>query len=269
MITEKQKTELREKYNPEGSELRALQLKLLDMLLYFDGFCKSHGLKYWLTYGTCLGAVRHNGFIPWDDDIDVEMPQKDYERLIDIFQENDDYALQTHLNEPLYMLNFAKLRDKHSSVTEKDAGLAEYQHSGCFIDIFPMGHGNHPLFVYKILKQHCVWIVHMPKRHKLGKLGMRIYRLLKSIHFHIVERVWKGDNDGDRPMLRVSAGVYEYQHVIYCEDVDETVDLEYEGHMLPVPRGYDRYLTMEYGDYMQLPPESMRHGSHFLDWKLY
>ena len=89
---------LREKYNPDGSILRQHQLKMLDILIIIDRICKKHGIKYWISDGTLLGAVRHGGFIPWDDDLDIQMMRKDFKHFIKIISEElpENLALQTH-----------------------------------------------------------------------------------------------------------------------------------------------------------------------------
>ena len=79
MIDYTTQLKLRQQFNPDGSPLRQLQIRLLDLLRFFDDFCNEHGIKYWLSSGTCLGAIRHGGFIPWDDDVDVEMLDEDYQ----------------------------------------------------------------------------------------------------------------------------------------------------------------------------------------------
>ena len=96
--------ELRERFNPDGSSLRNHQLRMLEMLKYIDGVCKKHNISYWLSSGTLLGAVRHGGFIPWDDDLDIEMLRKDYLKLVKVLGREIDskYALQTHKTCLLY-----------------------------------------------------------------------------------------------------------------------------------------------------------------------
>lgn len=86
MITDTLQNELRERYNPDGSILRKQQLRMLEMLQYIDFVCKKHNIRYWLCSGTLLGAVRHGGFIPWDDDVDIEMLREDYKRLVRILK---------------------------------------------------------------------------------------------------------------------------------------------------------------------------------------
>ena len=84
MITDTLQYELRERYNPNGSTLRRQQLRMFEMLQYIDTVCKNHGIRYWLCSGTLLGAVRHGGFIPWDDDVDIEMLREDYRKFVKV-----------------------------------------------------------------------------------------------------------------------------------------------------------------------------------------
>lgn len=111
---------LREEYNPEGSELRRLQLRMLDMLVVVDEICRRHDIPYWIEGGTLLGAVRHEGFIPWDDDLDIALMKKDYVRLLKCLKEElpAQYRLQTHETDRNYYLAFAKIRETDSEIKE-------------------------------------------------------------------------------------------------------------------------------------------------------
>jgi phosphorylcholine metabolism protein LicD len=91
MIDPKIQAELRAKYNPDGSPMRELQLRTLDILKYIDELCQKHDIKYWLSSGNCIGLVRHGGFIPWDYDVDVEMLREDYLKFEKVFKETDDF----------------------------------------------------------------------------------------------------------------------------------------------------------------------------------
>ena len=135
MIDAELQKELRMRFNPEGSILRIHQLIMLDLLKHFDAICKEHNIKYWLSSGTCLGAVRHGGFIPWDDDLDVEMLRDDYMKFEKVFKETDDYVLQTYKNDPYYVVPFAKLRNKKTEIAEHGQDL-RYKYKGVYIDIF-------------------------------------------------------------------------------------------------------------------------------------
>ena len=101
--------DLRQRFNPEGSVLRQHQLRMLELLKVIDCICKKHDIPYWLSSGTLIGAARHKGFIPWDDDLDIEMMREDYLRLIKILPEElpDNLALQTHETDPNYIFLFS------------------------------------------------------------------------------------------------------------------------------------------------------------------
>ena len=103
---------LKEKYSPEGSVLRNLQLEMLDELLLLDKVCKENGLTYYLSSGTALGAVRHHAFIPWDDDLDIALPEKDYRKLVDILRDfhSDKYVLHDRHSDFNYINGFPKFR---------------------------------------------------------------------------------------------------------------------------------------------------------------
>ncbi|MDE6696570.1 MAG: LicD family protein, partial [Muribaculaceae bacterium] len=120
MIDNKIQAELRQRFNPDGSDLRKVQLRMLEMLKYVDKICRENNIKYWLSSGTCLGAVRHGGFIPWDDDVDIELEKTDFKRLIKILSKDNKYFLQTHSTDIEYLSPYAKLREKDSFLKEQN-----------------------------------------------------------------------------------------------------------------------------------------------------
>ncbi len=118
-------------------ERKKLWAVLLDLLLQFDSVCKKHGLRYFLNSGSLLGAIRHKGFIPWDDDIDVEMPRDDYEKLMTLSDEYKyPYFLQTPFTDKNSAYSFAKLRNSNTTMASKHFAFQDMNH-GVLIDIFP------------------------------------------------------------------------------------------------------------------------------------
>ena len=107
-------------FNSEGTELRKLQLRMLDMLKVIDRICRKHKIPYWLSSGTALGAVRHGGFIPWDDDLDLEIYRKDYKRLLKVLFEElpDSMIVQTNRTDKNYVAQYAKVRDLNTYLEE-------------------------------------------------------------------------------------------------------------------------------------------------------
>ncbi len=130
--------ELKKKYNPDGSELRRAQLRMLDILKYISTICDENNLRYWLSSGTLLGAYRHKGFIPWDDDLDIEMPREDYLKLRDILlkEKNDNFVLQDYTTDSNYYFAYAKIRDLHSYCVPQGELEKLWKYHGIWIDIF-------------------------------------------------------------------------------------------------------------------------------------
>lgn len=130
--------ELKQKYNPEGSNLRRTQLRMLDILKYISNICEENNLRYWLSSGTLLGAYRHQGFIPWDDDLDIEMPREDFKKLRKILLESDnkEFALQDYSTDPNYYFSYAKIRDLNSRCEAQNDLENLWKYRGIWIDIF-------------------------------------------------------------------------------------------------------------------------------------
>ena len=126
------------RFNPEGSVLRLHQMKMLRILEFVDRVCRKHGIRYWLSSGTLLGAVRHGGFIPWDDDLDIEMLYRDYKRLMEVlpFELPSNLVLQTMHTDSNYVAPYAKLRETDSYISEVNNIGRNYKYNGVYIDIF-------------------------------------------------------------------------------------------------------------------------------------
>lgn len=244
--------ELRQRFNPDGSTLRRHQLRMLDMLKYVDKICSEHNIKYWLSSGTCLGAIRHCGFIPWDDDVDIEMLAEDYDRLKAALPADGPVAWHDADNDPNYFFPFAKLRDKHSEIMENNPWNQYYNQHGIYIDVFrlypsgsrkidAMANWYHHRFVLGVAKR---------RRTLLGRLALRpCVWLMNKVITPVCRRLTAINSRGQ---LRHHIGS-EYLKPRRLEDVKETVRVPFEGLMLPVPKGYDSYLRGIYGDYMRLP----------------
>lgn len=139
VITKSKAEKLKARFNPDGSPLCRMQQRMKEMLIEFDRICRRHNIPYWLSSGTLLGCVRHGGFIPWDDDLDVEMLRSDYDRLVKILPSElpDWLVLQTPDTDSGYFFCFAKLRDKRSRMSEINRYDRIFENQGIFIDIFP------------------------------------------------------------------------------------------------------------------------------------
>lgn len=254
-LPESVQLELKQKYNPEGSELREYQKYLLKILIDFDKICKELNLRYWLSGGTVLGAVRHGGFIPWDDDIDVEMTWEDYQKFIKHFEPTSDYAIQTLENDDAYKYSFAKFRDLNSEINESQITYSkDFIYKGAYIDIFYTDyrykHISGLLYAWFALAIKLnYWIKNRRLKNfatkcckKIGWKGVLITRyLLKS---------FPGKNYG------YGFGCGFYRQDFNYEDIFPLKDIVFEGHIFPGPNNPNGYLTGIYGAYMQIPDPS-------------
>lgn len=129
------------KYNGEGTVLRKAQKRLLEMLIDFDSVCKKYDITYFLSGGTCLGAVRHGGFIPWDDDIDIDIWHGDYKKLVNVLQKelSESYFVQTYESNKAFGRKYIRLVDKKSKVIYEDNSTRDnFIHQGLWLDILPL-----------------------------------------------------------------------------------------------------------------------------------
>lgn len=259
------------------------QSKLLDILKAFIRVCEKHNLTYFLVYGTALGAIRHKGFIPWDDDIDVGMPRKDYEKYIQLQSEYEGtpYFIQTFKTDPCYIYNYAKLRD--SSTTFLENAFKNHRiNQGLFIDIFPVDGmsrevgdrekiGKKNKFVWRQ-----VYFSYLPAlRRKIHKRTFFKDILLNIVAglFYVFDIAHYRNKRVERFVRKVPfeeakmAGImFGFTWRINCMDADifrETVKVPFEDIEVRVPKQYDKYLTLLYKDYMKFPPKEQQVGHHY------
>lgn len=265
--------------------LKELQQVSLDILKDVHAFCVSHNIKYSIAYGTLIGALRHKGFIPWDDDVDIVMPRPDFERFCQEYH-SDKFQLVYYGNDNTALAAFARVCecDRTSYQTERPWTA---QQSGVWIDIFPLDgvlNQNEYSRRYARLK-HISWCVYKFRRQNhhivatdswwskaktitariIGINGLLPHALLKCI----VSIMAKYDYDkctmyGQMSCLDDGAILFSKQ------DFQSTVLLDFEDTKFMAMNGYDNVLRQIYGDYMQLPPEDKRvpkqYWIHFL-WK--
>ena len=171
--------------------LKKIQKAELYLLLEFDKVCREQGFTYFLDSGTALGAIRHGGFIPWDDDIDVGMPRKDYDRFMEIGQSYlpDNVFLQNRRTEKNYSRYAAKLRLKGTIFPETDSAL--YEHNGIFIDIFPFDNIAGNRFWARLAVKNVVEMLHVIRTYRGHDLGFSPSRVRRSISW-IIKRMPEG-----------------------------------------------------------------------------
>lgn len=255
-----------------ADKLRELQRCILDIALEFQRICEKNGLKYFLTYGTLLGAVRHQGFIPWDDDMDVGMPREDYEKFLRIAPSElgKDFFLQTAATDPAYAFGSAKIRLNGTALVE-DYAVDSKQHNGIFLDIFPFDtmpkRGWQQWLHFRAAK--CVkWAALGKTDYAFVKSKRRKFAKLMSAAFFFLRK------DGALKLADKLRRLYErrptgryvdmewYKSVITDEDLQGGRTLLFEGYEFPVPQRSEQMLTEIYGDYMKLPPVEKRGIQH-------
>ncbi|MBQ3957552.1 MAG: LicD family protein [Bacteroidaceae bacterium] len=253
---------LKARFNPEGSPLRRMQLRMLEMVELLDDVCRRHGIPYFLYGGTLLGAMRHNGFIPWDDDLDVGLLRRDYLRLLEVLPAElpEHIALQTNDTDPNYFYFFAKLRDRRSVLEEPSPYDRVFAERGIFIDIFPFDEQR--MWTHLLaepLQAHTFKIFRTatdPER-VMGRI-----RCITWANRHITFPIL-------RAVSRLTRGrtlTYDYGipfHIVYdLHDIFPLATHTFEGLQLSVPGRAHEMLTKQFGDYMRLPDLDKVEGGH-------
>lgn len=251
----------------------------LDMALEVKKICEKYDIKYFIIAGTLLGAVRHKGFIPWDDDLDIGMIREDYEKFIDVAKEElkEEYFLQTWDTDSNFGLPIAKLRKNGTKFIEENSSKTN-SNNGIYIDIFPFD--NVPMnTVRKKIHSNKIYVLKRIILIKLsyelwGKqdvLKKNIYKFLKLISKPLTLKsvkkllyremvkynICKTDN------VVAAGGAYGYcKESIKREWVDNLSNIIFEDYELACPKKHISYLKYFYGDYMKLPPEDKRYNRH-------
>ena len=253
-------------------ELRSIQL---DLLQKTTEFCENNGLRYFFFVLTLIGAIRHKGFIPWDDDIDIAMPRSDYDRFVKTFNQPKNYYQVVNLDtNPHYEYCFAKVFDNRTIMKELHYPGDTF---GVYIDIFPADGVKNKFQIRKIMMLHKLLntkranYYHRTISKKIintfGKL------LLLPLSARQIAR-WM-DNEARRyafcslPSAGLIANPLGLGEKVDKSVFDGDIYQEFEGGKYRVPVGYDTWLRSIYGDYMQLPPEEHRVTHHTFEawWK--
>ncbi len=259
--------------------LRRLQQLQLKCLLELDRICKEHGIEYFLGGGTLLGAVRHQGFIPWDDDIDVMMTRQNFDRLAQVAPTavGSEFFYQNSATDPWYHSPFAKLRLNDTLFATAFSSRFPETHNGIFIDIF--AHDRAPR--RKILLRPHIFMTTLARSmvfHKWEDTPMHFYgrwkTLCRLMTFVVRRSSMAGLERFERRVMtfwnkRRTGFLYDgmgehLQHGRFpAELLEEKTEVLFEGHLFPVPLQYDEYLRFAYGeDYMQWPRPGLRSSQH-------
>lgn len=258
-------------------ELTLQELKEIefDILKMFDAFCKENDIKYYLSHGTLLGAIRYGKFIPWDDDVDLLIPREDYNKMITLFKDNGRYQLFAFEKNQNYYYPMAKLCDM--TTLKEESGYNNGVKLGIDIDLFPLDEWNSNL---RKAKKEARYIGRQMKLLTLSKLykpdsKSSIKRLIKGIVMffckglgskHYIKKILKASRKSSKSNSNYLGCkvwcVYGERGIIPAEVFADTTYVEFEGEMFPAPAGYDTYLTCLYGDYMPEPPVEKRKTHH-------
>ena len=245
----------------------------LDLLLELDRVCKKHNLKYFLMGGTLIGAIRHDGFIPWDDDIDVAMLREDYEKLLEIgpAEFNEPYFFQTPETDENYYFSFAKLRNSNTSGISY-AFRYEKFNQGIFLDIFPLDNcllGDLEDRFDKINKLVADNSTYMrmsnpnPSESDKERIATHSGRNPMDVYNEIQEIAMQYKDIETEYISTAVLTAYKYDTLLYKKSwFDEIIYKDFEGLRFPIPKMYDEALRVQYGDYMQLPPKEQRGNWH-------
>ena len=276
-------------YKPT-TEMKKIHVVELDLLERFDAFCKKSGLTYYADYGTLMGAVRHRGFIPWDDDIDVSMMRPDYNRMIELGEEYFQYPyyLMHYYNTPGAYWGLTKLVNEETTCIEPVRKDQQGYHHGIYLDVFAMDYVpfaaaadmldrmlddtwlaiHDPHILASRLKEGyqpalspdmIADLIRMPSQEKVRVFdGMleEAFPRAKKINWLILEKLEKNRNPARR-----------------TECFEKQISLSFETATVPVPVGYDEILTADYGDYLTPRQVDSDHAGAFFDpekpWRHY
>ena len=243
----------------------------IDIIKTVDSFCKKNDIQYCLAYGSLLGAVRHGGYIPWDDDVDIAMPRESYNRFLLQFSD-DNYQLLSCESNTKYPFPFAKLCDNSSKLVE-EMSLPSVEH-GIDIDIFPIDNlpDNKALIILKYglvrILRTIIDIKSIPIRKRKNKMKNYILWIGKALFCFLsankistlINKICSRDKKGS--YMGIIVWGYGVRQAVQAAIFDEYTNILFEGVSLIVPTRYSEWLSSIYGDYMQLPSEENRITHH-------
>lgn len=269
------------------NELNDTQQELLRIFKEFQRICTENSLRYFAIGGTCIGAVRHNGFIPWDDDIDVAMPYEDYKRLQKIIDIPTPFELYLPEKHKHWEHNFMKMHDSNTTFVEDGCIQYRDRYMGFYIDVMPIyGLPKNRIVRFLLLQIYdlLITINRRTRREIKDQKGIKkvFWYIGKPFEFFFSYDFFRGCVDkifekypfdnaekvlfGWRQKKSIFRKNNPYGYVFWLEDFKKSIKQRFEDTKINVPVGYDRYLRMDFpGDYMQLPPEEKRIAHHKYD----
>lgn len=251
-----------------------IRLRLINILKEIDSFCCAHNLRYSLGYGTLLGAIRHKGFIPWDDDVDLIMPREDYDKFIQLYQDNDKFkALFMSKNEKYYY-PFLKVVDNQTDVIEKKRKLDEEM--GIYVDIFPFDRIKPeltPSDIHKIiystnLNAFTAWgfkrFDFASPFEMVGKVFAFPFFTRKRIAKRAIKLKSELCDNNSSKCANIIWTSKKQIPILDISDFDNLIEVEFENLHFKAIHNYDEFLKECYGNYMELPKKKMQKGHDYI-----
>lgn len=251
-------------YKILGYDIKDLQNEMLKIMCAIDKVCRENNIHYILDSGTMLGAVRHQGFIPWDDDADIIMLRDDYEKFIDIANRQlpPEFRFECLENTKEYPYNFGKVRAVNTLFRENFTKNTKGINHGIYIDIFPMDYVEEKNFL-----KHAKWVGHFTglRYDKLGLRGKKRKNLTAVVPLKLINTMAKKIMKyhylkGDKVCKLCHYG--PNKPIIDKSLFTDVIEVPFEGEMFFIPKQYDSFLKGRYGDYMQLPPIEKQKPCH-------
>lgn len=243
-------------------KLHDTQIEILDEVVRI---CKKEKINYFLIGGTLLGAIRHKGFIPWDDDIDLGMTRDDYEKFIKVAPKtlNKKFLLECReLNKNFY-LPFAKLRNVNTSFDEESTKYYN-GNKGIWIDIFPIDYSkqdlNKKIIIKDRISKYILYAILIRNiNYKNKKVLNFILKIFPTSFYWFVYNILTKNNNSNLKYLTAYASVYTIKKEVYkVDDYFPLIKGDFEGKKYNIPKEYDKCLKQVYKDYMKLPPKEKR-----------
>ncbi len=264
----------------EAQRVQLLHDLLLKIGLEIKRVCEACGIRYYLFHGSLLGAVRHQGFIPWDDDMDIAMPRADYEKFIEVFPRMTDsrtFFLENWFSEPDFGLSFSKVKLNGTVFQEHSISMTN-THKGIYVDVCPMDliPDDQAIIqktarklrvlgmLYKFRKGYLPTDPNNRKQHIMAKVVGTVGKLIpeRVLRDRIIREETRFNHDGRANCIAALSGPYAGKEVFRKDLAEELVAVPFETAVLNIPAGYHEILMDTYGDYLQLPPKSQQIFKH-------
>ena len=257
-LTEAEAQQLREKYNPDGSLLRHDQMELLKMMEVVADICKKHDIPWWLSSGTLLGAARHKGFIPWDDDVDIVLLKRDYKRLKRILLKlnSKEFVFHTLESDVEYVNIFGKFRKREGRMRVTSRRYDYYRWAGVGLDIFAIEKTNY--LAARIASVTYNNLQHLTSYIRCGWIRRPLIRLIEGLCLGILNPLlWLIGRINPKGEYHYMLGTGWAKHTFYMKDTMPLTTTTFEGVEFPIPKDIDAYLTNVYGNWQQIPSDEV------------